>query len=114
MCIPPNLVEGVLLAPVAGVLATLVGTVGFLYSLVGRRYRHAWLIGTGVVLVAPGSFLATMQMLALISSPVFNLNQLTSLITSLALLAIIFALLLAVTTLLCCGTPPHATTHQAT
>jgi hypothetical protein len=55
-----------------------------------------------------------MQMLALISSPVFNLNQLTSLITSLALLAIIFALLLAVTTLLCRGTPPHAITHQAT
>jgi hypothetical protein len=113
ICFPPNLVEGILLALVAGVLATLVGIVAFLYSLVGRRYRHALLIGIGVVIAAHGSFLTTMQILALIRSSVFNLNQITSLTATLALLTIISAPLLAVTTLLCRGTPPHATTHQA-
>src|SRR5215813_14845495 len=67
ICIPPGLVEGVLLALLAAALATLVGLIAFIHSLIARRYGVAVLLGTGLLVVAPGSLLAAIRMLLLIA-----------------------------------------------
>jgi hypothetical protein len=105
ICIPPGLVEGILLALVAATLATLVGLVGLIHSVITHRYSVAALLGIGLLVVAPGSLLAAMRMLMLIAHPVFNLSEMTALAVSLALLAIITAPLLAIATLRYSGAP---------
>jgi hypothetical protein len=89
-----------LLALVAATLATLVGIVCLIHSMIARRYGVAALLGIGLLVVAPGSLLAAMRMLMLIAHPVFKLSEMTALAVSLALLAIIAAPLLAIVALL--------------
>jgi hypothetical protein len=104
ICIRPNLVEGILLALVAATLATLVGLVGLNHSAITRRYGHALVLGLGLLAVALGSTLAVIGILASAMRTV-NLNELTALRVSLALLAIIVAPLLAIVTLIYGGAP---------
>jgi hypothetical protein len=98
LCIPVNLVEGLLLALVAATLATLMGLVGLIHSVITRRRGHALVLGVGLLAVAPGSVLAVIGILTSAMRTV-NLNELTALRVSLALLAIITAPLLAIGTL---------------
>jgi hypothetical protein len=104
LCIPPNLAEGVLLALVAAMLATLVGAIGLIQSVITRRYGYALVLGIGVLAVAPGSVLASAGILASFARPI-NLNERTALTVSLLLLAIFAAPLLAIVTLLNSGAP---------
>ena len=104
LCIPPNLIEGILLALVAATLATLVGLVGLIHSVLTRRRGHALVLGIGLLAVAPGSVLAVIGILTSAMRTV-NLNELTALRVSLALLAIITAPLLAIATLLYSAAP---------
>jgi len=95
LCIPPKLVEGILFALVAATLAMLLGLVGLIHSVITRRCGHALALGIGLLAVAPGSVLAVIGILTSAMRTV-NLNELTALRVSLALLAIIAASLLAI------------------
>lgn len=107
LCIPPNLAEGILLALVAAALATLVGFVGLIHSVIARRRGHTIIFGVGLLAVAPGSVVAVIGIVTSAMRTV-NLNEFTALRVSLALLAIIVTPLLAIATLLYSGAPPSA------
>jgi hypothetical protein len=102
LCIPPNLVEGVFLALVAAALSGLIGLAAVLHSLLARRRGYALLLGVGLLAVAPGGVLAVVGILTSAMRTI-NLNEITTLQVSLALLAIIAAPLLASATLLYSG-----------